>query len=56
MTAFIALLRRDLVLAYRQGIDALIVILFFLVAGILFPSPSGRTPGRWRRWRRRSSW
>ena len=37
MMAFQALLRRDLVLSYRQGVDAWVVVLFFLAAGILFP-------------------
>ncbi|HEX6120030.1 MAG TPA: heme exporter protein CcmB [Dongiaceae bacterium] len=44
MTAFLALLRRDLVLSYRQGIDAWVVVLFFLAAGILFPFAIGPEP------------
>ncbi len=44
MSAFLALLRRDLVLAYRQGIDAWVVVLFFLAAGILFPFAIGPEP------------
>lgn len=44
MSAFLALVRRDLVLAYRQGIDAWVVVLFFLAAGILFPFAIGPEP------------
>lgn len=44
MRAFFALLRRDLLLAYRQGIDGWVVVLFFLAAGILFPFAIGPEP------------
>ena len=44
MNAFVALLKRDLVLSYRQGIDAWVVVLFFLAAGILFPFAIGPEP------------
>ncbi|HET6620212.1 MAG TPA: heme exporter protein CcmB [Dongiaceae bacterium] len=44
MSAFLALLLRDLVLSYRQGIDAWVVVLFFLAAGILFPFAIGPEP------------
>lgn len=44
MSAFLALLRRDLVLSYRQGTDAWVVVLFFLAAGILFPFAIGPEP------------
>jgi heme exporter protein B len=44
MSAFLALLRRDLVMSYRQGIDAWMVVLFFLAAGILFPFAIGPEP------------
>ena len=44
MSAFAALLKRDLVLSYRQGIDAWVVVLFFLAAGILFPFAIGPEP------------
>lgn len=44
MNAFFAVLRRDLVLAYRQGIDGWVVVLFFLAAGILFPFAIGPEP------------
>ena len=44
MSALLALLRRDLVLGYRQGIDAWVVVLFFLAAGILFPFAIGPEP------------
>jgi len=44
MSAFFALIRRDLLLAYRQGIDGWVVVLFFLAAGILFPFAIGPEP------------
>jgi len=44
VSAFSALIRRDLVLAYRQGIDGWVVVLFFLAAGILFPFAIGPEP------------
>jgi heme exporter protein B len=44
VNAFFAVLRRDLVLAYRQGIDGWVVVLFFLAAGILFPFAIGPEP------------
>lgn len=44
MRAFAALLRRDLGLGLRQGIDALVVVLFFLAAGALFPFALGPAP------------
>ncbi len=44
MSAFFALIRRDLMLAYRQGIDGWVVVLFFLAAGILFPFAIGPEP------------
>ena len=44
MTSFLALLRRDLLLAMRQGIDALVVILFFLLGGVLFAFVLGPRP------------
>lgn len=44
MNAFSALLRRDLRLGFRQGIDALVVVLFFLAAGALFPFALGPEP------------
>jgi heme exporter protein B len=37
MTAFLALLRRDLALAFRQGGDAAIAVLFFVLTALLFP-------------------
>jgi heme exporter protein B len=42
--AFLALLRRDLALALRQGVDLLAVVLFFLAAGALFPFAVGPEP------------
>ena len=45
MTAFLALLRRDLRLALRQGSDAALVILFFVLAAVLYPFAVGPEPG-----------
>ena len=44
MKPFLALMRRDLSLGLRQGIDALVVVLFFLAAGALFPFALGPQP------------
>lgn len=44
MTSALALLHRDLRLSLRQGIDVALVVLFFLVAGILFPFAVGPAP------------
>lgn len=44
MSAFAALLRRDLRLAVRNGGDALMVVAFFIVAGALFPFGVGAEP------------
>lgn len=44
MRAAFALLARDLRLGLRQSIDVVIVVLFFLVAGILFPFAIGPEP------------
>jgi heme exporter protein B len=44
MSSALALLRRDLRLSLRQGIDVALVVLFFLVAGILFPFAVGPAP------------
>jgi heme exporter protein B len=46
MSGFVALVRRDLRLGLRQGVDALVVVLFFLVAGALFPFAIGPEPER----------
>jgi heme exporter protein B len=46
MNAFIAILRRDLRLGLRQSVDALVVVLFFLVSGALFPFAIGPEPER----------
>jgi len=46
MSAFTVLIRRDLRLGLRQGVDALVVVLFFLVAGALFPFAIGPEPER----------
>jgi heme exporter protein B len=44
MTYFLALLRRDLRLALRQGFDAALVIVFFVLAAVLFPFAIGPDP------------
>jgi heme exporter protein B len=44
MTGFLALLRRDLLLALRHGADTLGAVLFFFVAGSLFPLAIGPGP------------
>ena len=41
MTAFFSLLKRDLKLAFRQGSDSVMVIVFFIVVVILFPLSIG---------------
>ena len=46
MNAFVAILRRDLRLGLRQSVDALVVVLFFLVSGALFPFAIGRESER----------
>ena len=44
MTAFLAILRRDLRLALRQGVDTLVVVLFFILTVALFPFGVGPEP------------
>lgn len=44
MRNFLLLLRRDLRIAYRQGTDTLAALLFFVVAGSLFPLALGPDP------------
>ena len=41
MTAFFSLLKRDLKLAFRQGSDSVMVIVFFIVVVVLFPQSIG---------------
>ena len=41
MTAFFSLLQRDLKLAFRQGSDSVMVIVFFIVVVVLFPLSIG---------------
>ena len=41
MTAFFALLQRDLRLAFRQGSDSVMVVVFFIVVVVLFPLSIG---------------
>lgn len=44
MTVFFALIRREVTLALRHGADTLAVVLFFLLAGSLFPLAIGPGP------------
>lgn len=44
MKAFLALLRRDLLLAWRRPGDALTVVAFFLLVGVIFPFGIGPDP------------
>lgn len=44
MKGFAALVRRDLRLALRQGMDSVVVVLFFVLAVVLFPFGVGPEP------------
>jgi len=44
VTAFLRLVRRDLLLAFRQGADAALVVVFFALAVLLFPFGVGPEP------------
>ena len=44
MTPFLRLVRRDLLLAFRQGADAALVVVFFALAVLLFPFGVGPEP------------
>ena len=44
MGAFIELVKRDLSLAFRQGMDSLMVVAFFVIAVVLFPFGVGPEP------------
>lgn len=44
MAAFIEIVRRDLRLAMRQGMDSLMVVMFFVLAVVLFPFGVGPEP------------
>ncbi len=44
MTGFMLILRRDLRLAQRQGMDSVIVVMFFVLAVVLFPFGVGPEP------------
>ncbi len=44
MSTFFSLLRRDLQLAQRQGLDSLMVVMFFIIAVVLFPFGVGPEP------------
>jgi len=45
MGNFIELVSRDLSLAFRQGMDSLMVVAFFVIAVVLFPFGVGPEPG-----------
>lgn len=45
MKQFVFLVRRDLSLAFRQGMDSLLVVVFFVIAVVLFPFGVGPEPG-----------
>ncbi len=44
VTAFVAMVRRDLRLAVRQGADSVMVVAFFIIAATLFPFGVGPEP------------
>ncbi|MGB0682111.1 MAG: heme exporter protein CcmB [Magnetovibrionaceae bacterium] len=44
MGAFLTIVRRDLHLALRQGMDSLMVVMFFVIAVVLFPFGVGPEP------------
>ena len=44
MSGFITVLRRDLRLALRHGMDSLMVVMFFVIAVVLFPLGVGPEP------------
>jgi len=44
VTPFLRLVRRDLLLAFRQGADAALVVVFFALAVLLFPFGVGPEP------------
>ncbi|MFC1673948.1 heme exporter protein CcmB [Pseudomonadota bacterium] len=45
MSAFMTLVKRDISLAFRQGMDSLMVVAFFVIAVVLFPFGVGPEPG-----------
>ncbi|MEG3619319.1 heme exporter protein CcmB [Magnetovibrio sp. PR-2] len=44
MKVFLELVKRDLALAFRQGMDSLMVVAFFVIAVVLFPFGVGPEP------------
>lgn len=44
MSAFFTLVRRDLSLSFRQGLDSMMVVTFFIIAVVLFPFGVGPEP------------
>ncbi|MDH5748529.1 MAG: heme exporter protein CcmB [Rhodospirillales bacterium] len=45
MNSFLNIIQRDLHLALRQGLDSLMVVMFFVIAVVLFPFGIGPEPG-----------
>lgn len=45
MSGFLAVVRRDLRLALRQGSDSMMVLTFFVLTVVLFPFGIGPEPG-----------
>lgn len=43
-TPFLTLVRRDLSLSFRQGLDSMMVVTFFIIAVVLFPFGVGPEP------------
>jgi len=44
MSGFLFIVRRDLSLAFRQGLDSVMVVMFFVLACVLFPFGVGPEP------------
>jgi len=44
MSGFVSVLRRDLRLTLRQGTESLMVVMFFVIAVVLFPLGVGPEP------------
>ncbi|NQV84942.1 MAG: heme exporter protein CcmB [Rhodospirillales bacterium] len=44
MSRFLSIVRRDLHLAFRQGMDSMMVVAFFVIAVVLFPFGIGPQP------------
>lgn len=44
ISGFVTIVRRDLKLAFRQGMDSVMVVMFFVIAVVLFPFGVGPEP------------